>query len=102
MQPKPPQGFKDYLMNKCTYVLAGKATTRVRMQPPPQSLASQMKDLFVEQEKARYRLCLQVRQFINLKIRFLPARNKLVCSGQVCSHSQDKEKVMKHSLENFW
>ncbi|XP_059478282.1 ankyrin repeat domain-containing protein 11 isoform X2 [Neocloeon triangulifer] len=59
VQPKPPQGFKDYLMNKCTYVLAGKATTRVRMQPPPQTLPPPMKDLFVEQEKARYRLCLQ-------------------------------------------
>ncbi|XP_065342709.1 ankyrin repeat domain-containing protein 11 isoform X3 [Cloeon dipterum] len=59
VQPKPPQGFKDYLMNKCTYVLAGKATTRVRMQPPPPNLATPMKELFVEQEKARYRLCLQ-------------------------------------------
>lgn len=62
MQPKPPQGFKDYLMNRCTYVLAGNATSRmsVSMVPPPQSLQSAMKELFVEQEKERHRLRMQV------------------------------------------
>jgi hypothetical protein len=64
VQPKPPQGFKDYLMNRCTYVLAGNATSRqVQMLQPPQGLAGPMRDLFTDQEKERYRLCLQVGAF---------------------------------------
>ncbi|KAG8233842.1 hypothetical protein J437_LFUL006865 [Ladona fulva] len=61
VQPKPPQGFKDYLMNRCTYVLAGNATSRlsVPITPPPQSLSPPMKELFQEQEKERYRLRMQ-------------------------------------------
>lgn len=61
VQPKPPQGFKDYLMNRCTYVLAGNASSRlsVPVVSPPQNLQGAMKDLFSEQEKERYRLRMQ-------------------------------------------
>ncbi|XP_057657516.1 ankyrin repeat domain-containing protein 12 isoform X2 [Diorhabda carinulata] len=58
VQPKPPQGFKDYLMNRCTYVLAGTAPTTPNV-TYPQSLPQQMKDLFSDQEKERYRLRTQ-------------------------------------------
>ncbi|XP_025114689.1 LOW QUALITY PROTEIN: ankyrin repeat domain-containing protein 11-like [Pomacea canaliculata] len=59
--PKPPQGYKDYLMVNCTYVLEGNATSRlsVPLLPPPCSVTGPMKELFIEQEKARYRLRLQ-------------------------------------------
>ncbi|KAJ9587599.1 hypothetical protein L9F63_018981, partial [Diploptera punctata] len=61
VQPKPPQGFKDYLMNRCTYVLAGNASSRMSIPvvSPPQNLQGAMKDLFIEQEKERYRLRMQ-------------------------------------------
>ncbi|XP_054274382.1 ankyrin repeat domain-containing protein 11 [Macrosteles quadrilineatus] len=61
VQPKPPQGFKDYLMNRCTYVLAGNASSRLPVQQvaPPASLQGPIKDLFVEQEKERFRLRTQ-------------------------------------------
>ncbi|KAG7156976.1 Ankyrin repeat domain-containing protein 12-like [Homarus americanus] len=61
VQPKPPQGFKDYLMNRCSYVLAGNATSRLSVPiiPPPASLTSLLKELFNDQEKERYRLRLQ-------------------------------------------
>ncbi|XP_072391523.1 uncharacterized protein [Diabrotica undecimpunctata] len=58
VQPKPPQGFKDYLMNRCTYVLAGTAPTTPNI-TYPQTLPPQMKDLFTDQEKERYRLRTQ-------------------------------------------
>lgn len=62
VQPKPPQGFKDYLMNRCTYVIAGNAASRlsVPVVSPPPSLPPPMRDLFAEQEKERYRLRMQV------------------------------------------
>ncbi|XP_064097782.1 ankyrin repeat domain-containing protein 11-like isoform X11 [Macrobrachium nipponense] len=61
VQPKPPQGFKDYLMNRCSYVLAGNATSRLSVPviSPPASLTQALKDLFNDQEKDRYRLRLQ-------------------------------------------
>ncbi|XP_031347221.1 ankyrin repeat domain-containing protein 12 isoform X4 [Photinus pyralis] len=58
VQPKPPQGFKDYLMNRCTYVLAGNAPTTPNITIPA-NLPAQMKDLYSEQEKERYRLRMQ-------------------------------------------
>ncbi|CAH1123395.1 unnamed protein product [Ceutorhynchus assimilis] len=58
VQPKPPQGFKDYLMNRCTYVLANSAPTSPNINYPP-TLPTQLKDLFAEQEKERYRLRMQ-------------------------------------------
>lgn len=57
VQPKPPQGFKDYLMNRCTYVLAGNA--KEPNVNPPVGLHGAMKDLYVDQEKERYRLRMQ-------------------------------------------
>lgn len=61
VQPKPPQGFKDYLMNRCTYVLAGNAANRVPPPStnPPSSVQSLMKDLYIAQEKERHRLLMQ-------------------------------------------
>ncbi|XP_063983225.1 ankyrin repeat domain-containing protein 12 isoform X2 [Diachasmimorpha longicaudata] len=58
VQPKPPQGFKDYLMNRCTYVLAGNASKEPNINPPG-SLQGPMKELYIEQEKERYRLRMQ-------------------------------------------
>lgn len=62
VQPKPPQGFKDYLMNRCTYVIAGNAASRlsVPVVSPPPSLLPPMRDLFADQEKERYKLRMQV------------------------------------------
>ncbi|KAG8179959.1 hypothetical protein JTE90_015408 [Oedothorax gibbosus] len=61
VQPKPPNGFKDYLLNRCSYVLEGNPASRlsVPMITPPQSLDGPIKELFIEQEKERYRLRLQ-------------------------------------------
>ncbi|XP_044766796.1 ankyrin repeat domain-containing protein 12 [Coccinella septempunctata] len=58
VQPKPPQGFKDYLMNRCTYVLANTTSTSPNVSYPP-NLPPQMKDIFTDQEKERYRLRMQ-------------------------------------------
>ncbi|KAK2717513.1 hypothetical protein QYM36_006332 [Artemia franciscana] len=58
---KPPQGFKDYLMNRCSYVLAGNASSRmaVAMLSTPQNLSTPMQELFTQQEKERYKLRMQ-------------------------------------------
>lgn len=57
VQPKPPQGFKDYLMNRCTYVLAGNAKEpNINL---PVNIHVAMKDLYAEQEKERYHLRMQ-------------------------------------------
>lgn len=45
-------------MNRCTYVLAGTAPT-VPNVSPPSTLPAQMKELFTDQEKERYRLRMQ-------------------------------------------
>ena len=57
--PKPPEGFKDYLMNKKTYLLQENAQERLRSMPliqPPGSLRGPLRLLFVEQEKERFKL----------------------------------------------
>lgn len=55
-------------MNRCTYVLAGNASTRqIPSSPLPQNLSSLMKDLFTEQEKERHRLRLQVGLVYSIK-----------------------------------
>ncbi|KAK9499459.1 hypothetical protein O3M35_002491 [Rhynocoris fuscipes] len=61
VQPKPPQGFKDYLMNRCTYVLASNASNRVPPPNtnPPANLHPGIKDLYIAQEKERHRLLMQ-------------------------------------------
>nr|XP_022911755.1 ankyrin repeat domain-containing protein 11 [Onthophagus taurus]XP_022911764.1 ankyrin repeat domain-containing protein 11 [Onthophagus taurus] len=58
VQPKPPQGFKDYLMNRCTYVLNGNSPTTPNINYPA-TLQAQMKDLYTTQEKERYKLKMQ-------------------------------------------
>ncbi|XP_034946330.1 ankyrin repeat domain-containing protein 12 isoform X2 [Chelonus insularis] len=58
VQPKPPQGFKDYLMNRCTYVLASNTSNEPTVNFPV-TLPSSMKDLYIEQEKERYKLRMQ-------------------------------------------
>ncbi|CAH1780189.1 unnamed protein product [Owenia fusiformis] len=62
VQPKAPNGFKDYLMMSGNYVLKGNTASRfaVPMLSPPNSVSSgPMRDLFMEQEKERYKLRLQ-------------------------------------------
>ena len=59
VQPKPPEGFKDYLMNKKTYLLQGNAHERLRsmsMVQPPSSLRGPLRELFAQQEKERFKL----------------------------------------------
>lgn len=62
VQPKPPQGFKDYLMNRKTYLLQGNAHERLRSIPmiqPPHSLDGPLRELFKQQEEERYKLRLK-------------------------------------------
>ncbi|XP_041375498.1 ankyrin repeat domain-containing protein 11-like [Gigantopelta aegis] len=61
IQPKAPNGYKDYLMVTCTYVLQGNtaSTLSVPMLSPPNSVTGPMRDLFEEQENLRYKLRLQ-------------------------------------------
>ncbi|XP_037905597.1 ankyrin repeat domain-containing protein 11 isoform X2 [Hermetia illucens] len=58
IQPRPPQGFKDYLMNRRTYVLHGKTPSEPTI-ALPSNLPAQMKDLFIAQEKERHKLKMQ-------------------------------------------
>ena len=77
VQPKPPQGFKDYLMNRCTYVLADNSANRqIPSSPMPANLQPTLKDMFTDQEKARHRLRLQV-TYILIKNVFKFDKNKL-------------------------
>lgn len=59
--PKAPTGFNNYLMVSCNYVLQGTSSSKLNipMLTPPNSLQDDMKELFKEQEKARYKLRLQ-------------------------------------------
>ena len=73
VQPKPPQGFKDYLMNRKTYLLQENASERMRQIPliqPPPSLDGPMRELFKNQENARY----------NLRMKHVVEKEKLVLS----------------------
>lgn len=61
VQPKPPHGFRDYLMNKKTYHLQGNTGKDSRIQPipkiaPPPSLDGPFRELFLTQENERYKL----------------------------------------------
>lgn len=58
VQPKPPQGFKDYLLNRRTYVLQGKTPSDPSITMPG-TVPSAMKELFTIQEKERYKLKMQ-------------------------------------------
>lgn len=70
VQPKPPQGFKDYLMNRKTYVLAGKASMDPTISQFPANITHQQKDLYSVQEKERHKL----------KMRHVVEKEKLVLS----------------------
>lgn len=57
VQPKPPEGFKDYLMNRKTYLLQGNAHVRsIPKIQPPHSLDGPLRELFKQQEEERYKL----------------------------------------------
>ena len=61
VQPKPPHGFRDYLMNRKTYHLQGNTGKDSRIQPipkiaPPPSLDGPFRELFLTQENERYKL----------------------------------------------
>lgn len=62
IQPKPPQGFKDYLMNRCTYTLSGNTVCRLKRRnaDPPDSIPEGLRELYQEQETERYRMRMQV------------------------------------------
>jgi len=62
VKPKPPSGFKDYLMNKRTYLLSGNYNSRIvnTQNSTPANLHKQLLNLFVEQEKERQKLHLKV------------------------------------------
>lgn len=57
--PKPPEGFKDYLMNTRNYMLAGKTSSELDMISMPADIPEEMKTLFISQEKERHKLKLQ-------------------------------------------
>lgn len=72
VHPKPPQGFKDYLLNRGSYLLEGRtppptSTTSLQspnspvQRSPPNSLepGSPLHSLFLEQEKTRQNLRIQ-------------------------------------------
>jgi hypothetical protein len=67
VQPKPPQGFKDYLLNRCSYALHGKTPSEPVIQFPA-TLPNQMKDLYTTQDKERHKL----------KMRHIVEKEKLV------------------------
>ncbi|KAL3859903.1 hypothetical protein ACJMK2_010087 [Sinanodonta woodiana] len=59
--PKAPQGYKNFLLKTCNYVIEGNAssTLSVPTLSPPNSVKGPMRDLFIHQEGARYKLRLQ-------------------------------------------
>lgn len=73
VQPKPPQGFKDYLMNRKSYILAGKTPQPAEgtgREAPASVVAQQLRDLYGVQERERHRL----------KMRHVVEKEKLVLS----------------------
>ncbi|ESO83047.1 hypothetical protein LOTGIDRAFT_134039 [Lottia gigantea] len=69
--PKLPAGYKDYLMVNCTYVLQGNTASTLSLSCP-HSVEDPMREFFIEQENARYKLRLQ----------HLIEREKLVLSAE--------------------
>lgn len=59
VQPKPPQGFKDYLMNRGTYALAGRTALDPASLIGPAALSAPMQEMYVAQERERYKLRMQ-------------------------------------------
>ncbi|CAI6376352.1 unnamed protein product [Macrosiphum euphorbiae] len=117
VQPKPPFGFEDYLMNRRTYILDSNYKNRVvhTQTPTPTNLHKHLKSLFVEQEKERQ----------NLRVKHLVEKEKLVLSVEqeilrvhgraarvlanqplpfsVCTVLKDNDvyKIMKHKQEEY-
>jgi len=61
VQPKPPQKFEEYLMNRKTYLLKGNSE-RLRSIPmiqPPHSLDGPLRELFKTQEEERRKMRLK-------------------------------------------
>lgn len=58
IQPRPPQGFAEYLLNRRSYLLAKNHTPEV-VHTIPKNLPPQMVDLFTSQEKERHKLKLK-------------------------------------------
>ncbi|XP_055838115.1 ankyrin repeat domain-containing protein 12 [Episyrphus balteatus] len=58
VQPRPPQGFSEYLLNRRSYLLANTHTPESCHTTPP-DLPPQMIDLFNSQEKERQKLKLK-------------------------------------------
>merc|ERR1712117_771818 len=86
VQPKPPQGFKDYLMNKKTYHLEGNTGKDSRIQPipkiaPPPSLEGPLRELFLSQENERYKL--RMKHLVEQPV-LLPTSPYLTVSVQYC------------------
>jgi len=61
LEYKLPPEFKDLMISKKNYILAGNHASRfsIPMLTPPQSVTGRMRELFIEQEKERYRLRLR-------------------------------------------
>ena len=60
-------------MNRCSYVIAGNTASRlsVPVVSPPPSLLPPMRDLFSDQEKERYRLRMQVIEYLDLFVQMV-------------------------------
>jgi len=48
-------------MNRCTYALASTANRKIG--PPPSTLTGPLRDLYIEQEKERHKLKMQVKLY---------------------------------------
>lgn len=58
VQPKPPQGFKDYLLNRQSYLLAGN-TSADPVITLPTNMDDKLKAFFASQERERHKLKMQ-------------------------------------------
>ncbi|XP_061388180.1 uncharacterized protein LOC133323240 [Musca vetustissima] len=112
VKPRPPQGFNEYLLNTKNYMLQSKQN--VESPDLPRNISSQMKDIYLIQQKDRlelyYRhiverekLCLNVEQEI-LRIHTKAARN-MACQllpFSACSYMKDDEvyNMLTHDQED--
>lgn len=90
MFPKPPEGYKDYLMNRKTYLLHDYSQERLNSIPksdPPPSLEGPLRDLFVEQENERYKL----------RIRHIVEKEKLVLAVEQVSWTEAIILILWHN-----
>jgi ankyrin repeat domain-containing protein 11/12 len=71
IEPRKLKGLEDYLMNRRTYTLQGKALIEPNIIIPP-LLPVQMKETFIEQEKERHKL----------KMKHIVEKEKLVLSKE--------------------